>query len=104
MWTTIGFLGDMCDGWNVTVRQAAEDVELFARWTLRQRGAGLKVTVLAGTTTCPYGPYVGHARMSGEHTPVPTVTNAGPSWFCDTYTDGDGTMLLMDGKAFRIVR
>lgn len=204
------FLGDMCDDWDATARQAAEDVELFARWTLGQRAAGLKVTALAGNHDLPYlaaprtplfwrykrqadgfkpraherihraltavkpvaawrsgrvlathagvtgawaawaglgdgperalnamleadpwplfdmaGPARGGDSMPSPlwadgneleadpwdgwlqvvgHTPVPTVTNAGLLWFCDTYTDGDGTMLLMDGEAFRIVR
>lgn len=29
------------------------------------------------------------------HTPVPTVANVGDLWFCDTWTDGDGLMLLL---------
>lgn len=203
----IVFLGDICDDWDVTARQAVAAVRMFADWVQARRAAGLDVTVLAGNHDLPYlarprsaeyhwfrreadgfkprahegihdalvrldmrmawrrgrilathagvtgawaayaglsdspegeldrrlrespmhlfdmagparggrsvpspvwadrteleaDPWAGWTQMVG-HTPVPTVTNAGSLWFCDTWTDGDGSMLLLsDGGSF----
>lgn len=202
------FLGDVCDDWGATAREAVAAVRMFADWVHARRAAGLDVTVLAGNHDLPYlarprssefhwfrreadgfkprahegihdaltgldarmtwrrgrvlathagvtGSWTAWAGLSDEpeadlarmprrvlfdmagparggrsipspvwadrseleadpwtgwiqvvgHTPVPTVTNAGELWFCDTWTDGDGSMLLLsDGGSFTPVR
>ncbi len=50
----IVFLGDVCDDWDVTARQAVVAVRMFADWVHARRAAGLDVTVLAGNHDLPY--------------------------------------------------
>lgn len=194
----IVFLGDVCDDWDVTARQAGAAVRMFADWVHARRAAGLGVTVLAGNHDLPYlarprsaeyhwfrreadgfkprahegihdalvgldvrmawrrgrilathagvtGSWAAWAKLSDEpetdlarmprrvlfdmagparggasipspvwadrteleadpwsgwiqvvgHTPVPIAMNVGRLWFCDTWTDGDCSMLLL---------
>lgn len=202
------FLGDVCDDWDVTARQAVAAIRMFADWVHARRTAGLDVTVLAGNHDLPYlarprsaeyhwyhheadgfkprahegihdalvgldvrmawrrgrilathagvtGSWAAWAKLSDEpetdldrmprrvlfdmagparggssipspvwadrseleadpwsgwiqvvgHTPVPTAMNVGRLWFCDTWTDGDGSMLLLsDDGSFAPVR
>ena len=48
------FLGDVCDDWGVTAREAVAAVRMFADWVAARRAAGLDVTVLAGNHDLPY--------------------------------------------------
>ena len=48
------FLGDVCDDWDVTAREAVAAVRMFADWVAARRAAGLDVTVLAGNHDLPY--------------------------------------------------
>lgn len=48
------FLGDVCDDWDVTAREAVAAVRMFADWVADRRAAGLDVTVLAGNHDLPY--------------------------------------------------
>lgn len=205
------FLGDICDDWGATAREAVAAVRMFADWVAARRAAGLDMTMLAGNHDLPYlarprspefhwfrreadgfkprahedvhealkpldvrlawrrgrvlathagvtGAWAAYAGLSdspeGEldsrlrespmrlfdmagparggrsvpspvwadrteleadpwagwiqvvgHTPVPTVASTGSLWFCDTWTDGDGSMLLLsDDGSFTPVR
>ena len=57
-------------------------------------GRSVPSPVWADRTELEADPWAGWIQVVG-HTPVPTVTNAGSLWFCDTWTDGDGSMLLL---------
>lgn len=48
------FLGDVCDDWDATARQAVAAVRMFADWVRARRAAGLDVTVLTGNHDLPY--------------------------------------------------
>ncbi len=48
------FLGDVCDDWGATAREAVAAVRMFADWVQARRAAGLDVTVLAGNHDLPY--------------------------------------------------
>lgn len=70
----------------------------------RDGGRSVPSPVWADRTELEADPWAGWTQVVG-HTPVPTVTNAGGLWFCDTWTDGDGSMLLLsDDGSFAPVR
>ena len=48
------FLGDVCDDWDITAREAVAAVRMFADWVAARRAAGLDVPVLAGNHDLPY--------------------------------------------------
>lgn len=58
------FLGDVCDDWDVTAREAVAAVRMFADWVAARRAAGLDVIVLAGNHDLPVrGPVPRIARV-----------------------------------------
>lgn len=48
------FLGDICDDWGATAREAVAAVRMFADWVAARRAAGLDMTMLAGNHDLPY--------------------------------------------------
>lgn len=67
-------------------------------------GRSIPSPVWADRTELEADPWPDWIQVVG-HTPVSSVTSTGRLWFCDTWTAGDGSMLLLDDNgAFRSVR
>lgn len=79
-------------------------LDLFDMAGPARGGRSVPSPVWADRTELEADPWAGWTQVVG-HTPVPTVTNAEGLWFCDTWTDGDGSMLLLsDNGSFAPVR
>lgn len=102
-WAAYAGLSDSPEG-ELDRRLRESPMHLFDMAGPARGGRSTPSPVWADRTELEADPWAGWIQVVG-HTPVPTVTNAGKLWFCDTWTDGDSSMLLLsDGGSFTPVR
>ena len=92
-WAAYAGLSDSPEG-ELDRRLRESPMHLFDMAGPARGGRSVPSPVWADRTELEADPWAGWTQVVG-HTPVPTVTNAGSLWFCDTWTDGDGSMLLL---------